>query len=302
MGGSSWDDDHYSRRVNDRAARGVDAFAYSHKAVSNRTTLKAHPDMEPNGISVRESRDSEAHPESVAIAVMFDVTGSMHRVPVELQKRLPSLMGTLVNKGFCKDPQVLFGAVGDSHTDRVPLQIGQFESGIEMDEDLGKIVLEGMGGGTNEEGYELALYFFARHTSIDCHEKRGKKGYLFLIGDEHPYKTVTKAMAKKVFGDDLQVDEVSIEDLIVECQRKYNVYFIIPGGTSHWGDPKLTDRWRGLLGQNVLELPDPNTVCDLIGATVGLMEGLVDQETATAAVSGAVLDAVVAPAGENVRL
>ena len=28
------------------------------------------------------------------------------------------------------------------------------------------------------------MYFMARHTSLDCHEKRGQRGYLFIIGDE----------------------------------------------------------------------------------------------------------------------
>ena len=37
------------------------------------------------------------------------------------------------------------------------------------------------------ESYELAMYFMARHTALDCHEKRGKRGYLFIIGDEMAY-------------------------------------------------------------------------------------------------------------------
>ena len=61
----------------------------------------------------------------------------------------------------------------------VPLQMGQFESGLEMDDDLGKIYLEGGGGGQVYETYELAVYFFACHTAIDCFEKRSQEG-LFL--------------------------------------------------------------------------------------------------------------------------
>ena len=59
-------------------------------------------------------------------------------------------------------------------------------------EDLGKLFLEGGGGGQLTESYELAMYFMARHTSIDCHEKRGKRGYLFIIGDEMPYPKVKR--------------------------------------------------------------------------------------------------------------
>ena len=58
----------------------------------------------------------------------------------------------------------MFGAIGDATCDRVPLQVGQFESDNRMDDDLGRIVLEGGGGGQQTESYELAMYFMARHT------------------------------------------------------------------------------------------------------------------------------------------
>jgi len=256
---------------------------------------KIHPEMDPKGVSVRESRDSDAHPESVAIGVIFDVTASMHSVPQECQARLPQLMGTLINKNYCKDPQVLYGAVTDFDSNQIPLQIGQFESGIEMDEDLGKIILEGGGGGTYEESYELALYFFARHTSIDCFEKRGKKGYLFLVGDEKTYRTVTPAKAEAVFGDKLQAP-VEVETLIKEVQEKYNLFFIIPEHTSHGKDPSLRTYWEDLLGENVVMMPNASQICDIIAAKVGALEGLVDVSEIQANTSN------VGAAGANVRL
>jgi hypothetical protein len=78
----------------------------------------------------------------------------------------------------------MFGAIGDATCDRAPLQVGQFESDNRMDDDLSRILLEGGGGGQKTESYELAMYFMARHTAADCYEKRGKRGYLFIIGDE----------------------------------------------------------------------------------------------------------------------
>jgi hypothetical protein len=96
---------------------------------------------------------------------------------------------------------VLFGAIGDYFSDRVPLQIGQFESGIEMDDNLTKFVLEGGGGGSYEESYQNALYFFAHRTSCDCLEKRGKKGYLFVVGDEHAYRKTPATQLRDVLGD-----------------------------------------------------------------------------------------------------
>jgi hypothetical protein len=279
MGGSRWSDDFYKDREDDRKKTGKSAFAYDHDLKADpRKKRVVHAKMSPHKVT-RESRDSDAHPRSVAIGVVFDVTGSMGGIPVQLQKKLPQLMGLLLRKGYVQDPQVLFGAVGDYFSDRVPLQIGQFESGIEMDDDLSRMFLEGGGGGSYEESYNEALYFFARHTSIDCFEKRGKKGYLFLIGDEMPYPTTTKEELAKVIGDDVQAD-LSIEEIVRDARERYNVFYVIPRGASHGSDPNLKKRWAELLGpQNVIMLEDPDAVCEAIGIAIGLCEGTTNLET-----------------------
>jgi hypothetical protein len=276
MGGSRWNDDFYNDREMDRRAKGTTAFVYDKTLKDDPGAKKvAHPKMSPYKVT-RESRDSAAHPESVAIGVVFDVTGSMGGIPVQLQKKLPQLMGLLLRKGYVQDPQILFGAVGDFFSDRVPLQVGQFESGIEMDDDLGRLFLEGGGGGTYEESYDLAMYFFARHTSIDCWDKRGKKGYLFLIGDEKPYPKTKRDEIAKVVGDDLQHD-LSIEEIVKEAKERYHVFFVIPSRASHGTDPELKKRWAKLLGpQNVIVLDDPDAVCEAIGVAIGLCEGTAD--------------------------
>ena len=273
MGGSSWSDDFYKDREDHRARTGAKAFAYDHHVKTDPKAKRVvHDKLDPKG-KTRESRDSDAHPSSVAIGVIFDVTGSMGGIPLVLQKKLPQLMGLLLRKGYVDDPQILFGAVGDFFADKAPLQIGQFESGIEMDDDLGRLLLEGGGGGTYEESYQNALYYFARHTSIDCFEKRGKKGFLFLIGDEMPYPRSTKAEIAKLIGDDLTAD-VPLETIVAEAREKYHVFFVIPRGASHGADPKLHERWAGLLGpQNVLMLDEPDGVCEAIGLAIGLCEG-----------------------------
>ena len=86
----------------------------------------------------------------------------------------------------------------------VPLQVGEYESDNRIDENVEKLVLEGGGGGQITESYELGLYFMARHTAIDCFEKRGKHGYCFIIGDEMPYPKVRKTHINKLIGDGLE--------------------------------------------------------------------------------------------------
>ncbi len=283
MGGSSWSDDHYTSRSVDRAAKGVSAFAYDHAIKTDPTKKReCHPDMNPRG-KTRESRDSADHPESLAIGVIFDETGSMGGIPVQLQKKLPQLMGLLIRNGYAAHPQVLFGAIGDwTNSEVAPLQIGQFESGLEMDDDLGKLYLEGEGGGSYHESYQNAFYFFGHHTSIDCFEKRGRKGYLFIIGDEMPYAVAKRQEIEALIGDKVQGD-VPVEQCIAAAQEQYHCFFIIPEGANHGTDPKLKARWSELLGaQHVIMLKDPDAICEAIGLAVGLCEGATDMDRAAA--------------------
>jgi hypothetical protein len=259
-----------------RTATGRGAFDYSDQVKRNRrATWAAHPSLDPAGLTVRESRDSAEHPESLAISVLFDVTGSMGGVPRTLQTKLPDLFGLLLRKGYTEHPQLLFGGVGDATCDQVPLQLGQFESDNRMDEQLGRILLEGGGGGQMTESYELALYAMARHTSLDCWEKRGRRGYLFLIGDELPYGRVKAREVRAVLGDRL-TEDIPLPQILTEVKRTFNVFYILPAGASYAGNPEVLDVWHRLLGQNVIELDDLDAVCETIALTVGLGEEAID--------------------------
>ncbi|SDT79081.1 hypothetical protein [Actinoplanes derwentensis] len=270
MGSGHWSTDVYTAAANYRSATGVSPFAYSDGGART-----VHPDLNPNGVFMRESRDSDEHPFSTPIAVLFDVTGSMGNVPRVLQTKLPQLLGLLTRKSYAVDPQIMFGAIGDATCDRAPLQLGQFESDNRMDSHLEKIVLEGGGGGQKHESYELALYFMARHTLMDSMINRGRRGYLFIIGDEMPYPRVKPREVKAVIGDELS-EAIPTETILAELQRKYDVYYILPTAAHHSGDREVLGRWRKLLGQNVLELDDLDAVCETIALTVGLGEDAID--------------------------
>jgi hypothetical protein len=302
MGTTRWSDDHYRDRARLRARTGKDAFEHDQAIRAGAVARAVHPKMNPFGVRGRESRDSDAHPESHAIAVLFDVTGSMQGVPRVLQAQLPKLMGLLIRKGYLDDPQILIGAIGDATCDVAPLQIGQFESGIEIEEDLGKLYLEGGGGGHVTESYELALYFMARHTAIDCYEKRGRRGYLFVIGDEIPYPNVKPKEVRTCIGDRSQA-AIPVEEVLEELQRTYDVFHVLPKMTSNWKNPVIHRRWVELLGQNALRLDKPAAICELIASTIGIAEGKVDlghlsddlrEAGSSAAVAQAVRESLVA--------
>lgn len=291
MGGSSYSDDLYRDRVATRSAKGIPTFDHHDAVTKGTTAAKVHDKLSPKGI-IRESRDSDAHPDSTAIMVMFDVTGSMADVPTTLQAKLPQLMGLLLRKGYIKDPQILFGAVGDfTQHDRAPLQVGQFESGIEMDEDITKFWLEGGGGGGEpQESYLDAIYFAATRTAIDCHEKRGKKGYLFVIGDEKSYPSLKKEEIEAVIGltaksTDGKISAAAVQgdltakEVVDLASDKWEIFYLIPNKTSHYKHSWLPEWWARLINsQHIIKVEDPEAICETIGMTIGLMEGTVDAD------------------------
>ncbi len=294
MGGTHWSTDAYEEAAHMRKRAGKSDFAYSVAGMTS-GSWTIHPTLDPRGVTTRESRDSDAHPRSNSIAVLFDETGSMKRIPHVFQKKLAELMSLLLIKGYIQDPQILFGAFGDATCDRVPLQVGQFESGVEMDEHLRNVILEGGGGGSKHESYELALYFLARHTSIDCWEKRGRKGYAFLIGDEMAYPAVNRQQVEKHLADGLE-SNIPLRQIIVEVQRLYHLFFIFPRNASHGADEEVQNFWQDLLGQMVIFLDDENAVSETIALAIGLTENAInlaegEKDLSSAGASSEAIDA-----------
>jgi len=91
------------------SARSVRAEAtYSSTHTADQIFAKAiTKEMDPVDITLREARDSDEHPNSVAIILGLDVTGSMGTIPEQLIKTgLPTVMSQIIDSGV-PDPQVL---------------------------------------------------------------------------------------------------------------------------------------------------------------------------------------------------
>ncbi len=232
-----------------------------------------HPLMNPFQIKAREARDSEDHPDSVPIVFALDVTGSMGHIPDNLaRKELPTFMSTLLSCGIT-DPQVMFVAVGDATCDRAPLQVGQFESEASLiDQWLTWSYLEGGGGGSSQESYELALYFLARHTALDSMSKRNKRGYLLMTGDELPYPSVARSHVKEVLGWEID-DDVSTGQIVDELAESYEPFFLIPDRGRR---ARCERAWRDLLGDRVICLESPEDTCLVSALLLTLNEGLLE--------------------------
>jgi hypothetical protein len=250
----------------------------AHEALlQNRTSIpveqvfrqtKCHPLMNPKGVKVRESRDGADHPESQGIVFALDVSGSMGEIPrIMATQQLPTFMKVLMDCQV-RDPQVLFMALGNATSDEAPLQVGQFESTAElMDQWLTWTYLEGHGGGEGES-YDLAFYFLATHTEMDCMVKRKKRGYLFMTGDENPFPALSKHIVDGIIGDKLDED-IPLEEVVAELQKTYVPFFIIPDRTRA---RRCERRWRDLLGDNVLTLEAPVDVCFVAAGAIMMCE------------------------------
>ena len=264
MGYSSWSDDAFNVLKHSRKTKSTASIFTSKSMAKN---------MDPKGVTFRESRDSDEHPNTIPVMVFLDVTGSMGRIPeVLVREKLGALMNTLLDHGL-DDAQVLFGAIGDHVTDRFPLQIGQFESGTqELDQWLTTTYLEGGGGGQYMESYLLAWLFASRHTSTDAFEKRGQKGFLFTIGDEWTWEGLDEESLKRIMGY-TSCEPISHEELLEEAQRMYEVFHIHINEASYRNSPKILNPWRELLGERLIILEDYNAIAETIASTVAVLKG-----------------------------
>ena len=267
--------------------------SYTKTHIDNKPTSKVYDktgmdkDLNPKDV-IRESRDSDDNPNSTALIVALDVTGSMDAVLDSMaRKGLPTMATEIYDRKPISDPHIMFMGVGDYDAgDKAPLQVTQFEADIRIADQLRKVWLERGGGGNKYEGYNLPWYFAAMKTSIDCFEKRGKKGYLFTIGDEETPRPLSKNAIQNIFGDTVQAD-ISIEDCLEIAMRKYEVFHIIVEEGSHyrWNGRIVKEKWQKLLQQRALFLSDHTKIAELIVSTIQMVEGM-DKEEVIASWNG----------------
>lgn len=266
MGYVRWDDsswDKYASVTSNRTEK------------ENFASSKMHPYLDPMD-TVRESRDSDLNPESTAIMVGCDVTASMGMITNKLvSDGLGTLFAEILDRKPVTDPHLLVGGIGDVTCDTAPIQVSQFEADISIADQLEKIYIEHGGGGNSYESYDMFVYYAAFNTSIDCFEKRGKKGYLFTIGDEQPAKHVLSSAVSKHLGGGLQSD-MPFKDLVDVVNRMYNYYHIIIAEghhCCHYGVDSVKSKWVDIIGQNTIVLDDHNDLSEVIVSIIEINEG-----------------------------
>jgi len=226
---------------------------------------------------IRESCDSADNPNSTPIIIGLDVTGSMTRVLDAMARQgLPTLAEEIYNRKPVSDPHIMFMGIGDAFCDRAPLQITQFEADIRIAEQLTDLWLEEGGGGNGSEGYALAWYFAAYHTKCDAINKRGKKGYLFTVGDDGPTPFITKEQIKHIFGDDVSED-IDAKALLQVVSRDWEVFHLTVE-EGHTASEAVKNRWKQLLGERAVTLADHTKMGEVIVSLLQVLAG-VDKDT-----------------------
>lgn len=225
--------------------------------------------MSPHAIDVRESRDSEDHPESLAIFLGLDVTASMGNIPHKLiTDGLTHIMGTIIEHGI-EHPQLLFAGIGDHKVDSAPLQVSQFESSDPLlDKWLKELYLEGGGGGNGGESYALAWYFAGYHTSIDCFEKRNQKGFLFTVGDEPIHNRIPKAAMDNIMkNNQLEADATAVQ-LLEHARQMYHVKHFHIYETSTGRRQETKDSLKEIMGDDVIFVENYTNLPNMIAQSI----------------------------------
>lgn len=277
MGYGTYSTSTYAATTGAKISSGT-TFGYDRTARST-GIYKAHELVDPTkknaaGVNIREARDRDKE-ESLPIVVGLDVTGSMARTPRIVQEKLANLFGLLLRKGYTGDliPQIAISAYGDSFTDRVPLQISQFEADNRVDDVLDALFLEGNGGGDGFETATLLWYYLNKHVATDAWEKRGKKGYFFMVADEIAGDLEPSHITQFIGEDEAPArDQLTAKKLAADLQEKWEVFVLLIDNASAamQGSQKF---YTDLFGaKNVIILENDETVSETIGAVIGRLE------------------------------
>lgn len=223
-----------------------------------------HPTLDPKNRTLKLSS-----PSLNPIVVAVDVTGSMGIFAKCIWDKLPMFYGQLRSKGYLDDPAISFAGVGDSHTDKAPLQIAEFRQGSALDNEISNLFLEGGGGGQHYESYELAAYFYDKHYTATKDDL--SKSFFFFIGDEGFYAKIKADHVQKIIGDSVSSDIDSAE-IFASLRRKFHVFFIHKPYWDKTIDSKQLAKWKNVVGADrVLELVDPKSIVDIMLGAIAVV-------------------------------
>jgi hypothetical protein len=211
------------------------------------------------------------------LVVVVDGTGSMGQFPKIIFQKLPLLDDGVDD--YLDDCEISYACVGDAGSDKYPLQVQPFGKGKQMVDTLNKLIIEGNGGGNQEESYELAALYYARNAEMP----KANKPILIYVCDEGIYSKVNADWAKK-FAKVAGAGGLTREKLFEELQTKYSVYVIrkhycngVSGDKMTGSNLAIHKQWESLVGADRMAiLNDPKRVVDVILGLLAHETGKVD--------------------------
>lgn len=266
MGGTNWNAATYAS-YSASVASTPRSTLFSSSSVAHTVTAG----VAASNIKIRESRDSAANPNSTPLIIASDITGSMGILAEKLVKEyLGIIMGEVLKRKPITDPHVMGIAIGDGTCDQAPIQATQFEADTIIVDQLTKFWIEGGGGGNGGESYAYAWLFAHLKCVCDSQIKRGKKGYLFTIGDESPLTSISSAEIKKFFGESDYPAINDVATLLKQVEQNWHVFHLII--KPHPGQDVVND-WRKLLGERAIQVQDASVLAEIIVSLIQVNEG-----------------------------
>jgi len=204
------------------------------------------------------------------VIIVVDQTGSMGEWPKIMFSKLPYLEHE-TKEYLGDDAEFCFMAIGDANNpsrEKYPLQVRSFAKGLDLKKRLEELVIEGSGGGSHQETYELAALFAAERIEMP----KAIKPIIIFIGDEEPYDTISKDHALDLCG--VKTEKIlTTKSVFEKLKDKMAVYFIQKsygsgsgaGNTISADDRNTHDAWEKLVGNDhIAMLPSADRVVDVI--------------------------------------
>lgn len=233
-------------------------FAEAKKAYTRETRTKV-VEAVTRGVAASDLLPAKISTQSFApVIVLCDVTGSFGSWPATIFSKLPYL--DLEGQQYMgKDMEISFAAVGDHYSDKYPLQVRPFAQGIQLKEQLDKLLVEGGGGSNAHEDYLLAALYYLHNAEMPNAAMNPRKPLLIFIADE-PIEAFTDPKPALQYAKVTLQGRVSAEEVFRALREKYEVYLIYKRHSDF-----SRRQWAGLLGEDhVADLQDPERVVDVI--------------------------------------
>lgn len=253
-------------------------FASARRAYKDNVIARGSVDPASIGLVASELAPESLTSESESPFVLIcDVTGSMGTWPGVIFSKLPYLEHE--GKEYLgEDMEICFAAVGDAHGDSYPLQVRPFVKGADLKTQLEKLIIEGKGGGTSQESYDLAALYFAKNMKFP---NAIRKPIVVFIGDEGIYSVTEAEYAEryaKVKGGERFDPRTVFEELKKKCavyvvRKPYNCDSNSPSEA----EKSIQKQWCEFLGDDhVVSLPEADRVVDVLFGILAKETGRID--------------------------